>query len=212
MAHDDDDLDQLLSFSLPSARGGRKPKGVAVWFGEARELGEADFALLMNPQSLGDKPPAVKTLRATHHALARALAAGHKPGMAGSMTGYSPSRVSILQADPAFQELVEYYRTEVGDVFIDAQKRLADLGVDAISELQERLEDEPGSFANKDLMALVTLTMDRSVAPPKSKPEGQGSGPAALPPIQINFISPPAEPAPSAALQITLDPEAEAGA
>lgn len=202
----------LLDFSIPSARGGKKPKGQLVWFGEPRELGLADLDLLAGGYAIGDKAPAVKAIRASHHSLAKALASGFRPGMAGSMTGYSASRVSILQSDPAFQELVEYYKAEVNDVFIDAQKRLADLGLDAITELQERLEVSPESFGNKDLMSLVEVTMDRSVAPSK-KAQAAIGGPAApaLPSIQIHFIQGPEGETPIRPPQITIEPMGEAG-
>jgi len=187
--------DTLLDFSIPSARGGRKPKGAPVRIEFTRELGTGDLDLILNPQTQHSSAPAVKRLRASHHSLARMLAEGHKPQMCSAVTGYSPSRISILQGDPAFADLVAYYATQVAEVFIDTQKRLAELGTDAIEELQERLDIAPEDFTKKDLMSLVELTMDRSVAPSKrAAAVGAGAGAALqLPTINISFLAPPAD-------------------
>lgn len=184
--------DSLLDFSIPSARGGRKPRGTAASIAYTRDLGESDLDCILNPAQGASSTPAVKRLRASHHALARMLAEGHKPQMCAAVTGYSPSRISILQNDPAFAELIVYYSGQVAETFIDAQKRLAELGIDAIEELQERLDETPEEFSKKDLMALVELTMDRSVAPSKrSAAAGAGAGSGiVLPTINITFQAP----------------------
>jgi len=99
------------------------------------------------------------------------------------ITGYSPSRISILQADPAFAELVAYYATQAEQVYLDVHQRLAALGIASMDELQERLESDPESFKNRELMSLVELTMDRTVAPAKG---GKGTdGPAQGPAVQV---------------------------
>jgi hypothetical protein len=74
------------------------------------ELTEADLEALELARPEG--VPTVQRLRDSHHNLARALASGRRPGEAGFICGYSHSRVSVLQDDPAFQELVAQYRKD----------------------------------------------------------------------------------------------------
>lgn len=198
--------DSLLDFALPtSARGGRKTKVLSIEV--VRELGPQDLDLILNPQPLASTAPAVKSIRHSHHQLARLLAEGHKPGLCSSMTGYSPSRISILQADPAFKELVAYYCEQKDEVFIDVQKRLAALGIDTIEELHERLGTNPEGFSNKDLFALAELTLDRSVAPSKRAENGP-MAPQALPNISIQFLAPGAELPASGSTQTGAPPSA----
>ena len=72
--------------------------------------------------------------------------------------------------------------------------RLATLGATAVEELQERLEDKPEDFSNKELRELVESTMDRSVAPAKGGPKGpSGSGGQPLS-INVNFVNTSSQP------------------
>ena len=136
-----------------------------------RELDEFDLDEFGKEQ--GIKAPAIGALRERHHALARLIAEGKKPGEAAIISRYSPSRVSILLGDPAFQELVEHYKGEVDAQFVDFQKKLAELGVDAAVVLQERLEDgeQAKEFSNAALMQLVSISADRTGHGPSQKSE-----------------------------------------
>lgn len=129
------------------------------------ELGQSEMLALAQPR--GSTTPHIKKLRDTHHRLARLLATGAKDGMIAAVTGYSVSRLSILKNDPAFSELIEYYRSEVHELHLDAEQQLASLRADAIDELQERLEENPESFNNKDLMHLAFQAADRTGLGPK---------------------------------------------
>lgn len=145
--------------------GGAEP----LTFAFARELDEADIAMRGSGREVGSSPPpALKRLRAKHHALARALANGMRPGIAAATYGYHPSRVSILQNDPAFRELIEHYRGEGDHDYARVQERLAGLSVEALDEIERRLEEEPESFKPKDLLSLVEITADRTGHGPKS--------------------------------------------
>jgi len=130
-----------------------------------RELTLEDLGDLGAPK--GSTTPPVARLRATHHLLARALASGKRPGEAAALTGYSLSRISILQNDPAFQELVAMYTEEVQAVYFQAHERLAALGLSCSEELQERLEEAPADFSNSQLMQLMDSCLDRTIAPKK---------------------------------------------
>lgn len=131
-----------------------------------RPLTEADIAMLGT--EMGAKPPALKRLSDRHHALARALASGMSESDAALIVGISGSRVSILKADPTFQELVRFYRSGVQEQFRDLHARLAGLSMDAADELQERLEETPESISTGQLMDIVKLGADRTGHGPSS--------------------------------------------
>lgn len=137
---------------------------------QVRELDEDDIALL--GEEKGSKAPALKRLSERHHALARCLASGMEPGDAAITCGYVASRVSILQADPAFQELLAFYRQSVETKYLDMHGVLAGLSLDAAMELRERLELEMQSDEKKltfgQLGELVKLGADRTGFGPQS--------------------------------------------
>src|SRR5215475_5111853 len=100
-----------------------------------RDLTEADLA------ALAAAPPgplkSITRIRASHHSLARCLAAGMKSSQAGLVTGYTTVRIHQLEGDPAFQALVADYRAEAKSVFADMAERMNDLSLDALELLQE---------------------------------------------------------------------------
>jgi len=142
----------------------------------ARPLTEDDLASLEKAQ--GSRAPNLQRLTHRHHRLARTLAEGIEPGVASVMCNYSISRVSILQADPTFQELVRFYRAQVEAQFIGLQERLAGLAETAADILQDRLEDTPDGFDNEDLRKLVALGADRT-----------GNGPSSTTNVTVGFAA-----------------------
>lgn len=137
---------------------------------QVRELDSVDIALLQEEK--GSKPPPLKRLSERHHALARCLASGMEPGDAAITCGYVASRVSILQADPAFQELLAFYRQDVNTKYLDMHGVLAGLSIDAATELRERLEadmqaDEK-TLSTGQLIELTKLGADRTGFGPQS--------------------------------------------
>lgn len=172
--------------SIPSARGA-KPKPLEISY--VRDLNELDIPKLTAPDSLGDKPPTLKELRHSHHLLARSLAEGKAPAEAGAITGYSPSRISILQNDPAFAELIEYYKGQVEVKYVELHERVATLSKDAVEELLARLDDDPSKFSKKELMEITKLGTD--VIPMKAKPSGPGGASGTAPLVQIVFKAGP---------------------
>lgn len=122
-----------------------------------RELDEADLVLL--GEERGVKAAPLKRLSERHHALARCLAQGMTSGDAAINCGYVASRVSVLQADPAFQELVHFYRQDVNSKYLDMHGILAGLSIDAAMELRERLEADAEVEEKKlSVTALIELT------------------------------------------------------
>lgn len=203
----------LNGISIGGARG-RKAQPLLIEF--VRELQASDLDLILSPPAQGVKTPFIQRIRHTHHALARLIASGKKDAEIHLITGYSASRISILKGDPAFKELIAYYSAQREDAFVDAQKRLADLGITTLEELEERITSEPEKFSNGTLLELAKMCFDRSVAPAKTGQGAAGGGNA--PPVRINvsFVAGPAGlPPPPMALGgsgplIELQAEAEA--
>jgi len=132
-----------------------------------RELDSTDMILLDAPRE--PAVSALKAIRERHHLLARRLADGIKITEAAIECGWSTSRVSILQTDPAFKELVEFYRkTEVLPAYRGMHERLAELSLDAADELAARLEAEPEKISVGQLMEVVKLGADRTGFGPQS--------------------------------------------
>jgi hypothetical protein len=169
-----DPLDLALDLGL-IPRSGRQPANVSIEF--ERELTPADLALA---PSRVQKAPAIKAIRDSHHSLARVLATGSSEGEASLITGYSPSRISILKADPQFQELLEFYRETAIDVVSDLRSRMASMGLDALAELRERLEDSPEDFSPALLKDIVKEMADRTGHAPQR-------GPATVNNVNVNL-------------------------
>lgn len=136
-----------------------------------RELSPTDLALLALER--GIKPPTVVKLKDSHHAVARCIAEGKKDVETQFITGLSANRISILKNDPAFMELIEFYKAKVAEIkdaaFINAQAKLAAIGSDALDELSDRLTETPDKVTNDELIDIVKLTADRTGNGPQSK-------------------------------------------
>lgn len=143
------------------AQGARSAAPSAIF---ARPLTAADLKALAQPQGAIASP--IQRLRHSHHMLARALASnGNRPAEAAALTGYSLSRISILQADPSFQELITYYSDQAAAKYVDVHERMASLSLSAADELQERLEEKPDAFSNKELMDLAKVGLEKQLSP-----------------------------------------------
>ena len=110
--------------------------------------------------------PVLQRLRHRHHLLARLIAQGTKDGDVAAISGYDPSRISVLKSDPAFKELIAHYKTQVDEVFISVHERLLTLGLSSIDEMTDRIEANPEAFSTQDLMELIKLSADRIGAGP----------------------------------------------
>lgn len=110
----------------------------------------------------------LKRLSARHHKLAQCLAEGMKPGDAGLVCGYTAARVSVLQTDKAFKDLVGFYAAQVQQTFLGTAQKLAGVADTALDILQDRLEDEPDKFTTPQLLSVITTAADRSGHGPQS--------------------------------------------
>jgi hypothetical protein len=128
----------------------------------AGELTATDLALEGSAPK-GSEPSPLKRIGARHHAVAKALAEGMRPGIVAATYNYSLSRISILQSDPTFQELVEHYRAEVNYDYARTRERLVALG-DAADAIAERLEneDQRKEISTGLLVKIVEATADRT--------------------------------------------------
>lgn len=204
----DDTMLALALNGIKSARGAKGSKAAQeIQYTVVRELGVEDLDLILNPPPVNSAQPQILKIRNTHHTLARLMAQGIDGVEISAITGISASRQSILKNDPAFKELLHYYASQVEAKFLDVHERLAALGTDAVETLHDRLEESPDNFTNKQLMELVELTLDRSVAPKKSTAGNNANIASAPPVINIAFVAPPQLPSPALSPQITLDIE-----
>lgn len=126
-----------------------------------RELTQADIAILSSSNRETTGSP-LKRISERHHALARLLATGTSQADACIITGYDPSRVSILCSDPSFKELLEFYTREVNAEYLGMHAQLAGLGADALSELRRRIEENPTDIGFNSLLEVVTKVADRT--------------------------------------------------
>lgn len=132
-----------------------------------RPLTVADIGLLMTERST--QPNAIKRLTDSHHALARCLATGMKDVEASAVTGYTPSRISVLRDSPLFAELVSHYRSSADPVLADMHERMLSVGLTAVDELRERLESEPEKIGTPTLIEAVKTLADRTGHGPQTK-------------------------------------------
>lgn len=153
------------------------PRDLPVLANEAREHNwSGDSAARM-----------LQTIRTGHHQLAQLLAADVSMVDASMMTGRSTKSITALLNDPAFKELMAYYKEQQGERDFDAYKRLVTLGGTAMEILQERMEDSPDKFSNNELRQIVESSMDRSAAPAKGDPRSAQGKSAGLN-VSINFV------------------------
>jgi hypothetical protein len=139
----------------------------AVSFGTARELSTADLALLASER--GVKPTAITQLRERHHALARCLAGGMSNSEASVITGYDPSRISILKSDPLFKALIEDYRTMSAGITADFVERTNILALTAVNRMQEAMEDEANPPSLSQALEVAKYAADRTGNAPTTK-------------------------------------------
>lgn len=181
------DLDDIINSVVPPHSRGRKQGEVHAEV--RRELNASDVERLwaMPEGEMDSTTTPLKKIGFTHHSLAKLLAEGRTNEECSLITGRSPSRISILKHDPAMAELIEYYRTQNEAIYINVHERLAALGLDTIEELQDRLENDPTSYTNRELMELSALVFDRSGYGPSSKVQHQHAH-AFLAPDQITKL------------------------
>lgn len=179
---------------IGAARGARGSKAplADLLITITRALDEGDVERLRTPDPLNSSPIPLKSLRASHHQAAQLLAAGRGEQEVALITGYSPSRISILKSDPAFQELLASYGSIRQNIFVDTLERMKILGLSTLDELQERLETSPERWSNRELMEMADLLLvkprganGQSAFAPSG---GAGAGGSLGVAIQVQFV------------------------
>jgi len=172
-----DELDLGSETAIKEIAAATVPSDYAAY---ARDLGEADIAALRINR--GTQPATLMRIHSSHHSLARCMAMGIKDSQISLITGYSPSRISILKNDPAFTALVADYRAEAKAIFADLGERMADISLDAIELLHERLQAKPEEFSVPMLLDVIKAFADRT---------GHGPGQEITMKVSKDFIDRP---------------------
>lgn len=137
-----------------------------------RNLEPADIEML-SAEGRVVVPQTLKSLKDSHHRIAQLLAMGLRPWEISSQTGTTVNRISILQADPTFDELVSHYRKQIQDGVIvkavDIVERYSAFTVDAMQELHRRLDESPDEFTVGTLTEAIKTFGDRAGAGPVNK-------------------------------------------
>lgn len=140
-----------------------------------RELTAEDLKMLAVERSV-QKPKELSSLSMLserHRNLARLLAMGKTDQECAIITGYTPSRISILKTDPAMRNLIKHYSEEKDIIFVQAHEKMAQVASTALDVLQDRLEDpeEVAKLSVGQLLQVVEVAADRSGLGPTSKSE-----------------------------------------
>ncbi len=179
----------LTEFDLGSARGGKAginapPLTVDI----IRPLTTDDLPAIANPPAVAARGTSLQTIRHSHHQIAQLLVEGKPLAEINLVTGYSISRISDMQNDPAFAELVAYYSHQREAIFASAQERLRNLGLDATEKLHEHLHDPTKVWSHRELMEVIKLALpaETSIKQPASNTvnvsaEGGGA-------LEIKFV------------------------
>lgn len=106
----------------------------------------------------------VRNLSDSHHRVARLLASGLRPGVVAQRCGYSNQRITTLQADPAFQNLVAEYRKDVHEEWkaeIDEFYDLASANMlKAERQIADRLDSADNGEVTVPLRELIAIRSD----------------------------------------------------
>ncbi len=180
MPHDlaGDLVERLDIRALAIARKSSDPKAWRI--GSIRPMIKEDLAILVSSLTSPDPRAPLARISAPHHMLAKLLAEGKTAVEVSSITGYTPARIQTLKVDPAFSELIAHYETESIQTSADIHAQVTHVALTAKQLLMERLEDEPETFSNKDLMTLFNAGLDRIGHGPGSKLDVNLNDPARI--------------------------------
>lgn len=142
-----------------------------------RPVDESDLLLLSEERGT-QKPKTLSSLTMLserHRNLARLISMGKTDWECSVITGYTPSRISILKSDPAMKNLIKHYQEEKDIVYVQAHEKMAQVASTALDVLQERLEDPEhvAKMSDGQLLQIVEVAADRSGLGPASKSEVQ---------------------------------------
>lgn len=129
-----------------------------------RPLVEADLEALRQP-SAGTR---LKTIRDSHHKIARLLASGLPLYEVAEQTGYSYVRISMLRSDPSIIELVAHYRNMLTEDWRDEQATFQTVAMRNMAAAERQLADKLDAadaagelLPTRELLAISSDRMDR---------------------------------------------------
>lgn len=134
----DENLLECIALGLAPAAAA-KPQALRMSYVRDLTQGEAASIDLVHLPALPSSPAA--QMRYRHHLLAKSLARGASVIEASAETGYATGTISALQSSPAFRELLEYYKAQHEVKHLEVAERRMQVGVQALEELAERLDD-----------------------------------------------------------------------
>jgi hypothetical protein len=110
-----------------------------------------------------DISPVFQRYRVSHHAVAMMFAAGLEPFEIERRTGFTRRRLTILYADPTFQELITYYAKRAQEKFVpiieEVEHYKAHNTLAAVRQLKDRLEladeEESSRLPVRELIAIA---------------------------------------------------------
>jgi hypothetical protein len=190
-------MEELLSeIGLGSAPAGPPVTKEPLYI---RDLTAEDIQSLSKRAAYGSQQGQLtQKLRAPHHTLARLIAEGKKHPQCALITGYTVEYIVMMERDPAFKELVAYYKDNVVEAYANVHERLAELGGLAMDILKERMSDpeQVKKMTPGALREIMNDALDRSVAPSKVNQGGfSGGGHDGPKTLNINFVQASALPA-----------------
>ena len=184
--------EDLLNQQVSDAKGGPSPwnslglrsgpdpdpalADVPLYWSVVRDLQEGEETRA-DQRNLGVKPIPLVKVREIHHQIARLLAQGIRAVEISAIVGFSQSRISILQRDPTFAELVSFYKGRKDEIGADLTSHLTSATLDALSVLHERIADNPDLISTDELQRAVNSGLDRL---------GHGTRQT----VDVNFIGP----------------------
>jgi hypothetical protein len=151
------------------ALGAGRPPKVAKILG-VRELTREE---VLGASSSRGRAPAIKSIRDSHHMVARLFALGLRPGEVAERSGYSLGRISVLYADPALRDLIEKYRGNVTESYQQATDEyytmVAANRVMAARLLNDKLSVvEPEDISIRELVTIHADAADRTGYPKRT--------------------------------------------
>lgn len=130
--------------------------------GSVRSLAVDDLQILTEKRTR----PAAARFRDPHHNVARLIAAGLRLPEVAKRTGYSIGRVTMLHGDPAFQELIAYYRKLVDQTFLMATDDYFELLTSNMVKAERMIADklDTADFDGETLPVRDLATISRDAA------------------------------------------------
>ena len=118
----------------------------------------------------------LKSIRQSHHLVAKQIALGMRNMDIAASTGYAPGTITSLKQDPTFKALIKYYRKHANVNFGLLTKQLALLSRDTLQILRERMESNPDEIKISELLDILKVSSQGSGEIAATKHEHTVSG------------------------------------